>query len=151
MKIYTDIVSGDILISDAFTLKEVNDIAYEVDCAAAEKYNSLDDGVTQRNIVADSFGLQETFMDKQTWLSHIKDYTKKLLSFLEKNNPDRVKPFRERFPSHTKQLLADIEKSKFYTGRSNLGDGMICVLRYREDGKTPYFTFWKDGLKTNEA
>lgn len=30
-------MSGDILISDAFTLKEVNDIAYEVDCAAAEK------------------------------------------------------------------------------------------------------------------
>lgn len=26
-------------------------------------------------------------------------------------------------------------------------EGMVCLLNYREDGITPYFTFFKDGLK----
>lgn len=26
-------------------------------------------------------------------------------------------------------------------------DGMVALLNYREDGITPYFTFFKDGLK----
>jgi hypothetical protein len=25
-------------------------------------------------------------------------------------------------------------------------DGMVALLNYREDGITPYFTFFKDGL-----
>lgn len=24
---------------------------------------------------------------------------------------------------------------------------MVALLNYREDGTTPYFTFWKDGMK----
>jgi len=24
---------------------------------------------------------------------------------------------------------------------------MVALLNYREDGVTPYFTFWKDGAK----
>jgi len=28
------------------------------------------------------------------------------------------------------------------------GEGdLVALLNYREDGITPYFTFWKDGLK----
>lgn len=26
-------------------------------------------------------------------------------------------------------------------------EGMVCLLNYREDGITPYFTFFKDGVK----
>jgi len=26
-------------------------------------------------------------------------------------------------------------------------EGMVALLNYRADGVTPYFTFWKDGLK----
>lgn len=26
-------------------------------------------------------------------------------------------------------------------------EGMVALLNYREDGITPYFTFFKDGLK----
>lgn len=26
-------------------------------------------------------------------------------------------------------------------------DGMIALLNFREDGITPYFTFWSDGMK----
>ena len=33
------------------------------------------------------------------------------------------------------------------TGESMNPDGMVTLLNYREDGVTPYFVFWKDGLK----
>jgi hypothetical protein len=35
---------------------------------------------------------------------------------------------------------------EFYTGESMDPDGMVALLNYREDGVTPYFTFFKDGL-----
>lgn len=34
-----------------------------------------------------------------------------------------------------------------FTGESMNADGMVALLNYREDGVTPYLTFWKDGLK----
>ena len=38
-------------------------------------------------------------------------------------------------------------RDRFYTGESMNPDGMVALLNYREDGVTPYFVFWKDGLK----
>jgi len=26
-------------------------------------------------------------------------------------------------------------------------EGMVALLNYREDGVTPYLTFWRDGVK----
>ncbi len=36
---------------------------------------------------------------------------------------------------------------EFYIGESMNPDAMVALLNYREDGVTPYFTFFKDGLK----
>ncbi len=36
--------------------------------------------------------------------------------------------------------------NRFYTGESMDCDGMVITLNYREDGTTPYLSFWKDGL-----
>ncbi|CAB5196768.1 unnamed protein product [Rhizophagus irregularis] len=35
---------------------------------------------------------------------------------------------------------------QFYTGKNFEQEGMIALLNYREDGITPYFTLFKDGL-----
>jgi len=43
--------------------------------------------------------------------------------------------------------VANFKDYEFYTGESMNPDGMVALLNYREDGITPYFTFWKDGLK----
>lgn len=45
------------------------------------------------------------------------------------------------------RVLTNFGDYEFYTGESMNPDGMIALLNYRENGTTPYFTFWKDGVK----
>jgi hypothetical protein len=40
---------------------------------------------------------------------------------------------------------------QFYTGEGFNQDGLIALLNYREDGITPYFTLFKDGLKEEKV
>ncbi|MCJ1470218.1 hypothetical protein MMC07_008863 [Pseudocyphellaria aurata] len=74
MIVYTDIVSGDEIISDSWTLKEIDDVVYEVDCAmqevgathintganpsAEEAEESLQDDVQKEINVVGAFKLQ---------------------------------------------------------------------------------------------
>jgi hypothetical protein len=46
-----------------------------------------------------------------------------------------------------KKVLANFKDYEFYTGESFDTDAMVALLNYREDGVTPYFTFFKDGLR----
>ncbi|KAG8218865.1 TCTP family protein [Butyriboletus roseoflavus] len=82
---------------------------------------------------------------------------------LQENNPDRVKAFETGAAVYVKKILTDIKDYDFvgslplllvsvlnvtqYVGESMNPDGLVALLNYREDGITPYFTFWKDGLK----
>ncbi|KAJ2046355.1 hypothetical protein GGH13_009350, partial [Coemansia sp. S155-1] len=45
-----------------------------------------------------------------------------------------------------KTVLGNFKDYDFYTGESMNIDGMIVLLNYREDGVTPFLTFFKDGL-----
>ena len=58
-----------------------------------------------------------------------------------------VKDFEKRAAGAAKKIIANFKDYEFYVGESMAPDGMIALLNYREDGVTPYFTFWKDGLK----
>ncbi|WVO16941.1 hypothetical protein L204_104627 [Cryptococcus depauperatus] len=162
MLLYTDIVTGDEMFSDAFPIKEVGDIAYEVDCAniavkegdidiganpsAEEVAEALEDGAQQVNNVVHSFRLQPTTFDKKSFLTHLKDYMKRVKTHLEKTNPDRVSAFEQGAQNFAKRVVANFKDFEFYTGESMNPDGMVALLNYREDGVTPYFTLWKDGL-----
>jgi Translationally controlled tumour protein len=44
-------------------------------------------------------------------------------------------------------ILGAIKDYEFYVGESMDPEGAVGLLNYREDGITPYFTFFKDGLK----
>lgn len=48
------------------------------------------------------------------------------------------------------RVLGGFKDYEFYTGESMNPDGMIALLNYRPDGTTPFFTFWKDGLKATK-
>lgn len=94
MLLYRDIISGDELISDAYNLKDVDDIVYEVDCAMVQiKQGEVDiganpsaegeeeiteDGVETVNNVVYSFRLVSTTYTKKDYQIHIKSYLKKL-------------------------------------------------------------------------
>ncbi|KAJ3722885.1 translationally controlled tumor-associated [Lentinula raphanica] len=164
MLLYSDVLSGDEMFSDAFPLKLVDDIVYEVDCqlitvkagadvdiganpSAEDAEDALEDGATQVNNVVHSFRLQSTSFDKKSYLTYLKGYMKAVKSHLLESHPDRVEAFEKGAAAFAKKLVANFKDYEFYTGEGMNPDGMVALLNYREDGITPYFTFWKDGLK----
>jgi len=164
MLLYTDIISGDEIFSDAFPMKLIDDIVYEVDCqlitvkagadvdiganpSAEEADEDVEDGATQVNNVVHSFRLQTTAYDKKSYLSHLKGYMKAVKEELSKTNPERVSAFEKGAAAYAKKIVANIKDYEFYVGESMNVDGLVALLNYREDGITPYFTLWKDGLK----
>jgi hypothetical protein len=66
---------------------------------------------------------------------------------LSETDPDAVEAFEKGAQIYAKKILSNIKDFEFYTGETMNASGMVALLNYREDGVTPYFTFWKDGLK----
>ncbi|EIW76143.1 translationally controlled tumor-associated [Coniophora puteana RWD-64-598 SS2] len=163
MLLYEDAISGDELFSDAFPVKEVDNIVYEVDCrtitisadnvdiganpSAEEAEESLEEGAKTVIDVVHAFRLQQTSFDKKSFLSYLKGYMKTVKTKLAETNPDRVEAFEKGAQTYAKKIVANFKDFDFYIGEGMNPDGMVALLNYREDGVTPYFTFWKDGLK----
>ncbi|KAG2086223.1 translationally-controlled tumor protein [Suillus discolor] len=161
MLLYEDVISGDEMFSDAFPMKEVDGIAYEVDCqmitlkegnvdiganaSAEEQEETLEDGAITVNNIAHSFRLQATAYDKKAYLSHLKAYMKAVADKLK--DPSVVDEFKTKANVFAKKIIGNFKDYEFYTGENMNADGMVALLNYREDGVTPYFTFWKHGLK----
>lgn len=164
MLLYEDIISGDEMFSDAFPMKHVDGIAYEVDCqmiiikegdvdiganpSAEEQEEALEAGAATVNNIVHSFRLQPTVYDKKAYLSHLKAYMKNVADKLaEKGDPAAVTDFKTKANDFAKKIVGKFKDYEFYTGENMNVDGMVALLNYREDGVTPYFTFWKHGLK----
>ncbi|KAI6034025.1 hypothetical protein PISMIDRAFT_86996 [Pisolithus microcarpus 441] len=164
MLLYEDILTGDEMFSDAFPVKLVDDIVYEVDCqlvtvkmgadvdiganpSTEEQDEGLEEGTTQVNNVAHSFRLQATTFDKKSFLTYLKGYMKAVKTKLGETKPDRVEAFEKGAQAYAKKIVANFKDFEFYTGESMNPEGMVALLNYRADGITPYFTFWRDGLK----
>ncbi|KAI4526561.1 translationally controlled tumor-associated [Schizophyllum commune Tattone D] len=163
MLLYEDILTGDEMFSDAFPIKLVDDTVYEVDCqmivvkegdvdiganpSQEEQDEAIENGAQQVNNVVHSFRLQSTQFDKKSYLTYLKGYMKAVKAKLAETNPDRVSAFEKGAADYAKKIIGNFKDYEFYTGESMNPDGMVALLNYREDGTTPYFTFWKDGLK----
>lgn len=149
------------MFSDAFPIKVVDDIVFEVDCqlitvkkgadvdiganpSAEEQEDAMEDGSEQVNNVVHSFRLQATSFDKPTFLKYLKGYMK---TIKEKLPEDRVTDFEKGAQAYAKKIVAKFKDYEFYVGESLDTEGMVALLNYREDGITPYFTFWRDGLE----
>ncbi|KAI8051939.1 translationally-controlled tumor protein [Syncephalis plumigaleata] len=142
-------------------MKLIDDIVYEVDCKMVSVSGDVDidiganpsaeggdeelesSGAEMVNNVAHSFRLQSTSFDKKSYMAT----SRAIKTKLQETNPDRVETFEKQAAGFVKKMLGDFKNYEFYTGESMDVDGMIALLNYREDGITPYFTFFKDGLK----
>ncbi|KAB8271995.1 translationally-controlled tumor protein [Aspergillus minisclerotigenes] len=157
MRTFIDIVSGDEVLSDNFPIKEVDDIVYEVDCKFIEFKNHSDDDIEEDTSekapnktfsvidVVHAFNLQQTEFDKKSYYEHLKSYAPAIEKHLSTTNPDRVPAFKKALEEYVTKIMLQWKYVQCYVG-PNL-DGMVAILRYREDGVTPYFIFWKDGLR----
>ncbi|KAG7290395.1 hypothetical protein NEMBOFW57_000395 [Staphylotrichum longicolle] len=165
MIIYTDIISGDEIISDSYDLIEVDGVVYEADCAmitegnvevdiganasAEEAEEALEDTAVKVNNIVHSFRLQSTSFDKKGYLAYLKGYMKALKGKLVEagKSAEEVKEFETKAGAFAKKVLGNFKDWEFYTGESMDPDAMVVLLNYREDGVTPYVVVWKDGLK----
>ncbi|OMJ25469.1 Translationally-controlled tumor protein-like protein [Smittium culicis] len=166
MLLYRDALSGDELFSDAFPMKEVADFFYEVDCkmitvggdnidiganpSAEDGEEIMEDGVETVNNVVHSFRLTTTSFDKKSYMSYIKGYMKAIGKHISEKNPERLAAFQELAKVHVKNIITNFSDYDFYVGESMDPEGMVALLNYREDGVTPFFTFFKDGLKAEK-
>jgi len=149
------------MFSDAFPMKDIDGVAYEVDCqmmivkegdvdiganpSSEEQEEALEGGATTVNNVVHSFRLQATSYDKKSYLTHLKEYMKAVAAQLK--DDAAVADFKAKANAFAKKIVANFKDYEFYTGESMDINGMVALLNYREDGVTPYFTFWKHGLK----
>jgi hypothetical protein len=99
------------------------------------------------NNVVHSHRLVSTSFDKKSYMIYIKGYMKALKTKLNEIAPERVPIFEKNTTTLVKKILGNFKDYEFYTGESMDPDGMVALLNYREDGITPYFTFFKDGLR----
>ncbi|CEP14329.1 hypothetical protein [Parasitella parasitica] len=165
MLLYMDIISGDELFSDAFTPVLIDDVLYEVDCKMITIGNDnvdiganpsaedapdeiMDDAKTVNNLVHTS-RLEPTIFNKKAYISYIKGYMKEIKSKMETNGvePEDIEDFEKKITPKVKEILKKYDDYEFYTGESRNPEAMVALLNYREDGITPYFTFFKHGLK----
>jgi len=166
MKIYKDIFNNDELGSDSYPVQEVEDIAIEIQAKMITKsetgeYNiganasaeggGEDEGydsntVTINNIV-DAHRLQQTQFDKKSYMAYIKNYVQKLLKKLQADKPERAPVFQKNVQAFVKKIIDNFKDYDFYVGENGLElDGMVVLMFYKEDGVTPYFYYFKDGL-----
>jgi len=166
MRIFKDIYTGDEYLSDALPYKEVDGIALSVETknitkslnanfdiganpstegGEDESFDS-DQLVTVNNLV-DAHKLVQTQYDKKAYLAHIKAYMKRLLDTIKETNPGRAEAFQKQAQEFVKKIIANFDQYEFYTGEQMDPEAMVALKYYSEDGLTPYFYFWKDGLK----
>ncbi|KAK0753166.1 Mss4-like protein [Schizothecium vesticola] len=165
MIIFKDALTDDEIISDSFDMKEVDGVAYEVDCqmivegavqvdtganaSAEEAEEGIEDEAVKVNNVVHSFRLQSTSFDKKSYLTYLKGYMKSVKKYLQEagKSDEEVKDFETKAQGFAKKIIGNFKDYEFYTGESMNPDGMVVLLNYREDGTTPYVIVWKHGLK----
>jgi len=164
MIIFKDILTDDEIISDSYDLKEIDGVAYEVDCkkisiggesfdtganASAEEADEGTEDTKEQVIDAIySFRMNETGFDKKGYLTYLKGYMKAVKEKLKEKGAaeSEIKDFESKAQGFAKKIIGNFKDYEFYTGESMNPDGMIVLLNYREDGTTPYITVWKHGL-----
>jgi hypothetical protein len=71
----------------------------------------------------------------------------RLKEYLQENSPNRVQPFQAGMTKLAKEILTKFDEYRFYLGENMNIDGMVVLQYYREDGLTPVFIYFKDGLR----
>ncbi|KAM9233751.1 translationally-controlled tumor protein-like [Dugong dugon] len=172
MMIYWDLISHDEMFPNIYKISEfVDRLCLEVKGKMVSRTEgNIDDWLIGGNASAEGpYGagtfespvvtgvdtvinhhLQETSFTKEPY-RYIKDYMKSIKNKLEKQRPERVKPFMTEAAEQTKHVLADFKNYQLFTGENISPDDMVALLDYCEDGVTPYMIFFKDGLEMEKC
>ena len=95
--------------------------------------------------------LNETSFTKAQYKTHMKEYSKAVLKYLEQENPDRAPIFKANFSKMFNKLFVvkenpvfSVKDLQWFNGASFNPDGM--AIWAENDGVEPKLYYWKDGL-----
>jgi len=161
--VYTDLLTGDELLSDSFPYKEIqNGILWEVEgkwvvqggidvdiganpSAEGGDDEGVDDQVVKVVDIVDTFRLQEQpAFDKKQFVTFIKRYIKNLTAKLD---PEQAEVFKKNIEGATKYLLSMLKELQFFVGEGMHDDAGLVFAYYKEGATDPTFLYFAHGLK----
>ncbi|KAL6532477.1 hypothetical protein OROGR_014447 [Orobanche gracilis] len=164
MLVYTDLLTGDELLSDSFPYKEIeNGLLWEVEgkwvvkgavdvdiganpsAEGGEDDEGVDDGATKVVDIVDTFRLQEQPpFDKKQFIGYIKKYIKLLTPKLAAEDQEK---FKKHIEGGTKFLISKIADLQFFVGESMHDDSTVVFAYYKDGATDPTFLYFAHGLK----
>nr|WP_275408387.1 hypothetical protein [Streptomyces sp. SID9727] len=128
-------------------MKLVDDAAFQVDPSGEDGNGSVDSFV-------DRFMLQPTTFDnKQSYLRQLKHHMQlvKMFQLVSGASQGDITAMENAVSTYTRQIAWNFKNYEFFTSASGNPDGMVILKTYHDDGRTPYFTYWKHGLKAEQV
>jgi hypothetical protein len=168
MIIYEDIFTGNEVFSDAYPCKLIEGFIYEANGMTITIDNSIDESAIGGNASAEdadeggaedsretainlvyAFKLKPYDIDKKQYTKYIKDYGKRLVEKLTANgaSDEEIKAFKDKMAKKCQDIVKNFKDYDVYIHEDYNEDGMLPLLNYREDGTTPYFTYFAAGVK----
>lgn len=164
MIVYKDIFSGDEILSDSYPMKLTrNDCIWEVKASSMTESLDVDERAIGGNASADgptdegvdsstisginvvmSHKLISTNFTKKQYMTHIKDYCKRVVAKIEDDEEKKV--FKTGMMEFVKEVGGDFEEYLFYIGESLDENAMTILMKYVGGGITPTLYFFKHGL-----
>jgi len=173
MKIYKDVFSGDELFSDTYPIKVVDDVLYEVtgkhitrkagadfvlegsNASAEEADEGTDEAMESGvDLVLNQRLVETGFGKKADYMTYLKDYMKRVVTYLETNNKaDQVESFKKNINGVMKGLLGRFSDLQFFTGETMDPKAMIILVEYKEVNgeERPVVMFFKHGLEEEKC
>jgi hypothetical protein len=171
MYLYLDIFNEKELVSDAYPCTIVDGMFLEVEGKNMKIDNSISDAVFGGNASAEeaceesadtvetkidivhTFKLEKYEMAKKDYKPLIMKYAKKLSDKkkAEGASPDELKAFQGKLLGKVKDILEKYDQYDVYINDEYDLEGWLPILNYREDGVTPYFTYFLDGLRKEKC
>jgi len=149
MKDYKDIISGDVLCSDAyqqlsaFQDSDFDDVAFEIQGSFTnseeKKTNSID--------IVEKFNLCEVSFSRNEYIQYLNGFVPRVKEYLDKEKPDRAEQFMKDVGPFVRKIVSMLDELKYYYGKSMNADANVILSYYKEGGDAPLFVYFKDGLK----
>ncbi|KAF5736993.1 translationally controlled tumor protein [Tripterygium wilfordii] len=163
MLVYQDKTSGDELLSDSFSYKEVeNGILWEVEgkwvvqgavdvdiganpsAEGGDEDEGVDDQAVKVVDIVDTFRLQEQpAFDKKQFVTYMKRFIKNLTPKLDAEDQEK---FKKNIESATKFLLSKLSDLQFFVGESMHDDATLVFAYYKDGATDPTFLYFAHAL-----
>ena len=160
VKVFSDLVSGDEMISDSYPHTMTNnDTTMEVkakytkkgsDSIAIASDDVMDDDEEGETVVdiVDRFELQEMQLTKKEVMAWAKGYLTEITNKLKDSNPDRVTDFKKGTTATLKLILSKFDEFQIFCGKSyNMEGALTFAYQKEQEDEGPTFLFFTDGMK----